>query len=95
MQIIKNTNFKICPIGFLLMTDLKKQFFAVDVIDQQSVMFIHHSKFIAWGTHVKAANWCWQFQQCDGKRVVDKYLQDLRYKNNDQQSKIKTDNLRK
>ena len=39
-----------------LPADLKKQFFTVDVINQESVVLIHHSQFIAGGTHVQAAH---------------------------------------
>lgn len=52
-------------------------------------MFIHHSQIIAGGAHVQAAHGCRQLQQRYGKGVVNKYLQDLRHKSNNQQSKIK------
>lgn len=57
--------------------DLKQQLFAVDVVDQQRVVLIHHSELVAGGAHVQAAHRGRQLQQRDGKRVVDKYLQDL------------------
>lgn len=76
-------------IPLILFTDLKKQFFTVDVIDQESVVLIHNSKLIAGGTHVQAPHWRWQLQQCDGKLVVNKYLQDLHHKNNNQQHEVR------
>lgn len=61
-----------------LPADLKKQFFIVDVIDQKGVVLVYHSQFTAGGAHVQAAHWRWQLQQCNGERVVNKYLQNLR-----------------
>ncbi len=35
------------PLTLSTAADLKKQFFTVDVVDQQSVVLIHHSEFTA------------------------------------------------
>lgn len=52
--ILKSYKLGSSTIPLILFTDLKKQFFAVDVIDQESVVLIHNSKLIAGGTHVQA-----------------------------------------
>lgn len=87
--ILKSAKLGSSTIPLILSTDLKKQFFTVDVVDQESVVLIHHSQLIAGGAHVQAAHWCWQLQQRDGKLVINKYLQDLHHKNNDQQNEIR------
>lgn len=59
--------------------DLEEQLLAVDVVDQQGVVLVHHGQLVARGAHVQAAHRRRQLEQRDGELVVDKDLQDLRH----------------
>lgn len=63
----------------ILPADLKEQLLAVDVIDQESVVLVHHGQLVAGGAHVQAAHGRGQLEQRDGELVVDKDLQDLHH----------------
>lgn len=63
----------------ILPADLKEQLLAVDVVDQESVVLVHHGQLVAGGAHVQAAHGRRQLEQRDGELVVDKDLQDLRH----------------
>lgn len=63
----------------ILPTDLKEQLLAVDVVDQEGVVLVHHGQLVAGGAHVQAAHGRRQLEQRDGELVVDKDLQDLRH----------------
>lgn len=63
----------------ILPADLKEQLLAVDVVDQESVVLVHHGQLVAGGAHVQAAHGRGQLEQRDGELVVDKDLQDLHH----------------
>lgn len=54
--ILNSAKFGSSTLPLTLSADLKKQFFTVDVIDQESVVLVHYSQFIAGGAHVQATH---------------------------------------
>lgn len=73
------SSFRLLTTPLILPADLKEQLLAVDVVDQESVVLVHHGQLVARGAHVQAAHGRRQLEQRDGKLVVDEDLQNLHH----------------